>query len=188
MLPRHELHARCAGKNTSRCDFAFSTVFRNKDVRGSNLSKSSFAGADLSGADLRGANLGGGCFTGANLSGAKLGGANLGGAIFCNTIMPDGAVNDSGCEGATPCCHLRLQDCPDATVSCWQTNEIGECGAFVGSLGPFGHCWQILTGCCPCDHRDHAYWTAQCNTNFPACNGRCIAQDEEQFAACFTCP
>ena len=58
-----------AGKNTARCDFAFSTVFRNKDVRGSNLSRSSFAGADLRGADFRGANLSGGCFASANLTG-----------------------------------------------------------------------------------------------------------------------
>lgn len=177
------------GKNASRCDFSFSTLFQNLDARGANLSKSSFAGSDLRGADFRGANLSDACFVSANLTGAKLGASvNLRGAVFCNTTMPDGSVNDRGCQGETPCCHLRLQDCPDAVVSCWQTNEIGECGAFVGQFGPVGHCWQILSGCCPCDHRDSAYWTEQCNKTYPACNGKCIAQDEEQFAACFVCP
>src|SRR5919106_359927 len=80
------------GRNTSRCDFAFSTVFRNKDVRGSNLSRSSFAGADF-----RGANLSGGCFASADLTGARLGASvNLRGAVFCNTTMPDGTIDNSG--------------------------------------------------------------------------------------------
>jgi hypothetical protein len=102
--------------------------------------------------------------------------------------MPDGTRNDSGCEGTTPCCHLQVQDCPDAVVSCWQRSAIGECGTFAGNLPSVGHCWHILSGCCPCDHLDQAYWTARCNATFPACDGRCIAQDEEQFLACFTCP
>ncbi|MEY3674147.1 MAG: hypothetical protein RJB47_855, partial [Pseudomonadota bacterium] len=35
--------------------------------------------------------------SGANLKGAKLDDAKLDDAKFCKTIMPDGAVNDSGC-------------------------------------------------------------------------------------------
>jgi uncharacterized protein YjbI with pentapeptide repeats len=34
---------------------------------------------------------------GANLKGAKMDGAKLDDAKFCKTVMPDGAVNDSGC-------------------------------------------------------------------------------------------
>ena len=40
------------GKNTSGCDFAFSMVFHNTDVRGSNLSHGNFVNADLRGTDL----------------------------------------------------------------------------------------------------------------------------------------
>jgi hypothetical protein len=164
-------------------------VFQNQDVRGANLSKSNFVGANLRGADFRGANLGGSCLISADLTGAKLGNSvNLRNAIFCNTIMPDGRRDDTGCEGATPCCHRRLQDCADGTVDCYQPSVIGTCGAFMGSLGPFGHCWQILSGCCPCDHRDRAYWTEQCNQHFAGCNGKCIAEDGIQYLACFTCP
>src|SRR4029078_7359185 len=94
---------RGRGRNPSRCDFAFSTVFKNKDVRGSNLSQSNFYNADLTGADFRGANLSGGCFINANLTGAKLGSSvNIGGAVFCRTTMPDGTIDNSGCEGETP--------------------------------------------------------------------------------------
>jgi hypothetical protein len=31
------------------------------------------------------------------LKGAKMDGAKLEGAKLCNTVMPDGSVNDSGC-------------------------------------------------------------------------------------------
>src|SRR5262245_36045308 len=43
------------GKNTSGCDFAGSTAFVERDVRGANLSHSNFTGADLRGTDFRGA-------------------------------------------------------------------------------------------------------------------------------------
>jgi hypothetical protein len=178
------------GKNTSGCDFSRSTVFHNKDVRGSNLSNSSFVGADLRGADFRGANMSGSCLVGADLTGAKLGSSvNQHEAIFCNTIMPNGTRNNSGCEGATPCCHRLLQDCADGPVDCYQPSAIGTCGAFMGSLGQFGHCWQIFTGCCPCDHpREAKYWNEQCNQKFPGCNNKCIADDGIQYLACFACP
>jgi uncharacterized protein YjbI with pentapeptide repeats len=46
----------------------------------------------LSNAVFDGANL-----KGANLKGAKVDGAKLDAAKFCNTVMPDGSMNDSGC-------------------------------------------------------------------------------------------
>jgi hypothetical protein len=174
------------GKNTSGCDFSHSTVFQNRDVRGSNLSDSNFFGADLRGADFRGANLSGGCFVGANLRGAKLGSSvNLHQAVFCNTTMPDGRIDDSGCEGKTPCCHLRLQDCPDKEIGCFQTTEVrGICGESVGNLGTVGTCWDFP--CCePCDHPDQSYWTDLCNQAFAdECNGQCIASDPA-FISCW---
>ena len=47
---------------------------------------------DLTSADLSGTDL-----SGANLSGTDLIEANLTGTIFCDTIMPDGSRNNSGC-------------------------------------------------------------------------------------------
>jgi hypothetical protein len=184
------------GRNTSGCDFAFSTLFRNRDVRGANLSHSSFAGADLRGADFRGANLSGGCFASANLTGARLGSSvNLGGAIFCNTIMPDGQRDDSGCEGATPCCHLRVQNCPDSTIDCYTVDDDGCRQLFVDTLGTFGNCWSFLGGCCPCDHPDYGYWESQCNLLFPQgcrqcreCTGQCLALQGDIFPTCNVFP
>ena len=37
-------------------------------------------------------------FTGADLTGANLKGVSLDGVILCNTIMPDGRVNNSSCK------------------------------------------------------------------------------------------
>ena len=36
--------------------------------------------------------------TGADLTGANLRGVNLDGVILCNTIMPDGSINNSSCK------------------------------------------------------------------------------------------
>jgi uncharacterized protein YjbI with pentapeptide repeats len=36
-------------------------------------------------------------FSGANMTGANLTGVNLDRVIFCNSIMPDGTINNSGC-------------------------------------------------------------------------------------------
>jgi hypothetical protein len=174
------------GRNTSGCDFSHSTLFQNTDVRGANLSHSSFFRADLRGADLRGANLSGSCLVGADLTGAKLGNAvNLGGAIFCFTTMPDGRIDTSGCDQESACCRTQLgdQDCPDKPVNCY-TGVGTICLDEVGSLGTFGTCWQGLNGCCPCGHADLDYWLTQCVQTFPAvckAKGDCIAQDRGWF-------
>ena len=179
------------GRNASRCDFAFSTVFRNLNVRGANLGNSSFTGADLTGADFRGANLSGACFVSADLTGVRLGSAvNLHKAVFCNTVMPDGTRNDSDCAGTTPCCHLRSQNCPDESFTCWTLESSGNCRAAAGTLR-VGTCWSFPT-CCPCEHNDdHAYWNEQCQLNFPeGCAGRCQAEFEGANACHegFICP
>lgn len=172
------------GKNTSKCDFSFSTLFRNKDVRGSNLSNSTFRGADLRGADFRSANLSGSCFVGADLGGAKLGSSvNLGGATFCNTIMPDGSVNDRGCGTLTSCCPVLVRDCADAYITCGIEDGFGFCSKKVGRIGPIAHCYQFP--CCgPCENNDEDYWSSQCNLTFPECNGDCVAVDGGTFP-CF---
>ena len=53
--------------------------------------------AILSGANLSRANLNGAWLRKADLSEADLTGAIMNGVILCNTTMPDGSVNDSGC-------------------------------------------------------------------------------------------
>jgi hypothetical protein len=156
---------RCApgrGKNASRCDFSSSTVFRNRDARGANLSNSNFTGADLTGADLRAANLGGGCFVGADLFGAKLGSSvNLGGAVFCNTLMPDGTINDSGCNAATPCCPTCIPiscseleiECGTAPNGCGGTLRCGSCGTGATPSCNSGTCARCDATCaagCAC--------------------------------------
>ena len=171
-------------RDNAGCDFSFSAVFRDTDASGSNLSKSSFRGADLRGADFRGADLGGACLVGASLEEAKLGSSvDLGGAIFCNTIMPDGSVDDSGCDDTDACCPPLEQDCPDGEILCSLQDIFGFCTQTIGVLGPFGRCSGFLC-CAPCGHNDVDFWTSQCNVTFAECNGECVAHDAGGFP-CF---
>jgi len=124
------------GKNNSGCDFSNSTTFIEQDVRGSNLSNANFTDTDAWGADFRGANLSGACFVNATLLDAKLGNSvNLDKAIFCHTIMPDGSIDDSGCDKATACC-------PTAPPPQGDT-----CRGLFNLCGPlsFGECCEGLT-------------------------------------------
>lgn len=173
------------GRDNAGCDFSFSTTFRDRDASGSQLGKSSFRGADLRGADFQGADLGGACFVGADLEGAKLGGAALNGATFCNTVLPDGTVDDSGCDQTTPCCPPLELDCPDATIKCGIDDGAGFCSKVVGRLGPVARCGAGL--CCgPCQNNDELYWTNQCNATFPECRAEgCVASDDG-LAPCWT--
>jgi hypothetical protein len=182
--------ARCTpgkGKNTSGCDYSFSALFEHLDVRGSNLSKSSFRGADLRGADLRGANASGSCFVGADLHEAKVGASvNLNGAIFCNTRMPDGRIDDSGCAKTTACCPPLERDCPDGTIECWVPDSSGVCQQLVNGFPSVARCGHGLA-CCPCENPDLSHWSAKCNQAFSACNGKCVAVDEGAFSCWLGC-
>jgi uncharacterized protein YjbI with pentapeptide repeats len=80
--------------------------FTSANLAGTNLSNANLedarlTGASLVGANLENANLTAANLTFANLSNADLTGANVTGAnlnaLFCNTQMPDGSVNNSGC-------------------------------------------------------------------------------------------
>lgn len=175
------------GKDNAGCDFTFSTVFRDRDARGSHLGHSNLRGADLRGADLRGADLGGACLVGASLEGAKLGASvDLGGAIFCNTTMPDGTSNDSGCGQTTACCPPLEQDCPDGVINCYHTESDG-CTISAGLLsGRVGTCYQFPM-CCPCEHNDQGYWSEQCNAFIHGCAGKCTALLEQTLGGCFRC-
>ena len=81
----------------SRCDL------RAAKLSGANLSRANLSGSSLSGVNLNGANLFLADLRGANLRLADLTGASLEStqntseAIVCNTTMPDGTKNNSGC-------------------------------------------------------------------------------------------
>jgi uncharacterized protein YjbI with pentapeptide repeats len=174
------------GRDNTGCDFSFSTLFRDKNAQGSQLGKSNFRGADLRGANFQGANLAGACFVSANLEGAKLGASvNLHKAIFCNTIMPDGSVDDSGCAKTTACCPPLVQDCPTVDIDCYTTDSQNVCLQPVNGFPSVAHCGRGLA-CCPCDHPDVDYWTAQCNQTYPACEGKCKAVDGGTFLECWS--
>jgi len=70
---------------------------RGTDLRGANLRDANLQSANLEGANLRHANLRGGNLLGANLLGANTDYATMKGAILCNTTMPDGTKDNSGC-------------------------------------------------------------------------------------------
>ncbi|MFN8593708.1 MAG: pentapeptide repeat-containing protein [Thermomicrobiales bacterium] len=146
------------GRNTSGCDFSASTLFRNRNARGANLSNCNFTGANLSGADLRSANLSGGCFVGADLTGAKVGGSvNLSKAVFCHTTMPDGSTDNSGCNSPTSCCPTCVPatcaslgiSCGTAPDGCGGTLRCGSCGTGETPTCNNGVCARCDATCAP---------------------------------------
>jgi hypothetical protein len=172
-----------AGQDTSGCDFSRSTLFVDRDVRDADLSNSSFFAADLRGADFRGASLRGGCFLAADLRGATIDASvNLQDAIFCETVMPDGSVNSSGCDQATGCC----SDCPG-----------GVCGGWDGCT-PIENICTVFWGrpCCPnsdCEKLTPSKFSpttcqsASCRTT-AECSARFPNQDVYCETDTFKCP
>ena len=93
------------GRTNAGCDFSGSTTLRGRDVHGAIFANSNFTRADLSGADLRGAVLNGACLVDADLTGAVIDNSTvLAGAIACRTTMPNGTINNAGCNQGTSCC------------------------------------------------------------------------------------
>jgi len=82
----------CAG-----CDLSDANLSRanlsGATLNSANLSDANLSRANLSDATLLKANLDGATLLKANLSGAK-----MRGALLCNTTMPDGHVEYSGCR------------------------------------------------------------------------------------------
>ena len=67
--------------------------FVGANFYGANLEAAQFVDAILTDADLRWTSL-----LGTNFSGADMSGVKLDGAIFCDTVMPDGSINDENCQ------------------------------------------------------------------------------------------
>jgi hypothetical protein len=121
------------GQNLSNCDFS-GVQFPGKSLRGANLSGTLFDDANLCSADLRGANLQNADFRFANLTradfrGTNLGQANTAGALFCQTVLPSGKLDNSGCPEGTIICCFNSQ-CPfDQTCVNGGCAPSGDCPA-----------------------------------------------------------
>ena len=92
---------KCMFCNLSRANLSGASLF-GADLSRADLSDASLFGADLREADLSGANLFGADLTDASLEGANLKDAltkktSMAGTILCNTIMPDGHVENRDC-------------------------------------------------------------------------------------------
>ena len=86
-------------KKTNECE---KCDLRGANLEGADLRKANLEGANLEGANLKDANLENADLRDANLDGANLkealmGYALMSGAKLCNTTMPDGHVEYSGC-------------------------------------------------------------------------------------------
>lgn len=93
------------GSNVSQCNLAGYSAPDGLDCTRCNLSRANLRGADLTGVNFTRANLSGSCLVDADFTDATFANStNLYGAIFCNTTMPDGSINDSGCASGTACC------------------------------------------------------------------------------------
>jgi uncharacterized protein YjbI with pentapeptide repeats len=136
------------GANVSQCDLAGYTAPPSLNCTGCNLSRANLNGADLRGATFTKANLSGACLIDADFTGATFANTtNLYGATFCRTIMPDGSINNSGCQGGTTCCST----CLASGASC----GVGISGSCCGGICDGGTC-QSCDVCPTC-----AYTTVQ---------------------------
>ena len=96
VLSKANLGERPMEKRTLVTNFEDANL-RRTDLSGANLHLANFTNSYLREANLSGADLGDAVLLNANMKGAKLDGAKLDDAKFCKTVMPDGAMNDSGC-------------------------------------------------------------------------------------------
>ena len=122
------------GANVSRCDLAGYVPSSTLDCTGCNLSRANLSGALLLGANFTKANLSGACLIHANFAGATFANnTNLANALFCNTTMPDGSVNNSGCGAWTACCSCTPATCQSLGKTCgtWSDGCGGtlQCGS-----------------------------------------------------------
>jgi hypothetical protein len=100
-------------------------------------SRANLRDATFVGTNFTRANLSGPCQIDADFTGAIFANStNLYGANFCNTTMPDGSVNNSGCTAGTACCST----CDTATCE-----SLGkQCGEWPDGRGNTRTC-----GACP---------------------------------------
>jgi uncharacterized protein YjbI with pentapeptide repeats len=136
-----------AGADYAGCNFSNSIAFRELDVRGSSLAGANLVLADLSGADLRGVSLKNACLAGATLLDALVDeNTVLKGATFCNTIMPDGSMNDAHCSRVS-----KLRQEPDDDDACVTVMKNAGCHFIIGQKWNCVHGTNLanaqLSGC-----------------------------------------
>jgi hypothetical protein len=96
----------CDGCNFRRADLTDADFNDNPDAsfQGVSFRAANLRGADLAFVDVSGASFRDACLVGADLFHAKIDGADFRGALFCNTVSPDGSINNSGCNDLNDCC------------------------------------------------------------------------------------
>ncbi|MGH2615344.1 MAG: pentapeptide repeat-containing protein [Thermomicrobiales bacterium] len=160
-----QLPARCCsrnpctpgpGANLGKCCFEGANL-AGQNFKGANLGSANFGDATLTNANFQGANLGKACLVDANLAGAIIDNStNLFQAVFCRTTMPDGSINDSGCNRGTVCCPTcdEVNTCPAGQTCCngrcvdldTDANNCGACGIICD---PDGSCQSGECSPCP---------------------------------------
>ena len=109
------------GKDFEDCYFENANVgscngcnFRGADLGYADLTEGSYQGASFRSAGLRnayldysdvsGASFRDACLNRTSFLGANIDGADFRGAFLCDTQMPDGSIDDSGCDNLPDCC------------------------------------------------------------------------------------
>jgi hypothetical protein len=178
------------GSNVSQCDLAGYTAPEGLDCTRCNLSRANLSGADLTGVNFTRANLSGACLVDADFSGATFTNAtNLYGAIFCNTTMPDGSVNNSGCTAGTACCSTCTEEtcghgrmCTASGCTCSPAISSFECRARcrfqnMGTVEDCTICMADLPSCGqpdrypPCNSSADCTADAACARSSVGCGG-----------------
>ena len=130
------------GANVSQCNLAGYTAPTGLDCTGCNVSRANLRGANLKGVKFSKANLSGACLVDADFTGATFANnTNLANAIFCNTKMPNGNINDSGCAAGTSCCTtpcLSDAQCNAGQVCCSGTCVTSNQYGLETTFGEFG--------------------------------------------------
>ena len=172
------------GSNVSRCDLSGISNLP-LDSTGSNLSRANLRGVNARGVNFTKANLSGACLIDADFTGATFANnTNLANAIFCNTKMPDGSPNNSGCGAGTACCPTCVAAggrcgvgfgacCGSAGcftgICCVPTTceELGkQCGSWPDGCGGTLQCGACGTGATPaCNNGICASCTAMCGAS-----------------------
>lgn len=125
--------------NLSKCDFGGTATLKGKNLTGYNLSSINLEDGDASGANFTGVNFAATCLVDANLTGATINGStNFSQTIRCRTKMPNGTIDNTGCNKPTKCCPTCI--------------ELGDtCGAGIGgSCCPDISCVNGVCVCGPC--------------------------------------
>jgi len=136
--------------NLTKCDFGGTSTLKDKKLNGYNLSNINLEDADASGANFTGVNFAKSCLVDANLTGAIINNTtNFSQTIRCRTKLPNGTIDNSGCNKGTTCCPTCI--------------ELGDaCGAGIGGACCGGtSCVNGVCVCGPCDVKECQ--TSTCN-------------------------